>query len=209
MKRNKVGSIFLVSMLALAGLGASYAGFSDLITVYGEVDTGTVDLELYDDFSGTWVYKELATGAVIVTDIPWQYGTYENPLPGYLLVAHSQAMYGSTTDVYMEWNNIFPCIDFEANFVVHYAGSIPAHLSIEDFCFTGFDFTDYMFWHYYYLDDAGNWIEFTTFPIQVHNCDQIKIVLVIHIPQDNTLQGLSGTFGFNVYAIQWYDPCPP
>lgn len=202
--KNKIGSIFLVSMLALAGLGASYAGFSDLITVYGEVDTGTVDLELYDDFSGTWVYKDMATGDVVISYVELDLTQY----PTYILVAWSEAMYGTNTDVYMEWNNIFPCIDFEANFVVHYAGSIPAHLSITDFYFTGFDFTPYMTWHYYYLDDNGCWIEFTTFPIQVHFCDQVKIVLVIHIPQDNTLQGVSGAFGFNVYAIQWYD-CPP
>ena len=46
MRRNKIGSMFLVSVLALAGIGISYAGFSDSISVYGTVDTATVNLDI-------------------------------------------------------------------------------------------------------------------------------------------------------------------
>jgi len=206
--KNKIGSIFLVSILALAGLGASYAGFSDLIEVYGEVDTGTVDIEVTENYSGTWVYKVLATQAVYVTDIPWEYGTYENPAPGYLLVAHSQAMEDPTGDydVYMEWWNIFPCIDFEANFEIHYAGTIPGHISIGDICWdaSGFDFTPYMTFEAY--DEDGILIE--VWPLQMHYCDTFTIVVTIHLEQNDALQGLHGAFWFDVNAIQWYD-CPP
>ena len=89
MKRtnNKIGTVFLVSMLALAGLGASYAGFSDMITVYGEVATATVELEI-TGYSGTWVYKVLSTGAVYTTHIPNEM----QGNPDYLLVAYSEAM---------------------------------------------------------------------------------------------------------------------
>jgi hypothetical protein len=50
--------MFLISTLALAGIGVSYAGFTDEIYVYGTVDCGTVEFEIVDGwYSGTWVYK--------------------------------------------------------------------------------------------------------------------------------------------------------
>jgi len=203
-KQSKIGTVFFASMVALAGLGASYAGFSDLITVYGDVDTGTVDIELTGEFSGTWVYKDLITHEVVILQAP-------SSNPDYLLVAHSKAMADPTGqyDVYMEWENIFPCIDFEANFEIHYAGNIPAHITIGDFCWdaSGYDFTQYMTFEAY--DEDGYLIE--EWPLQMHYCDTFTIVITVHLEQDDDLQDLNGAFWFNVNAIQWYDPCgqPP
>ena len=56
MIQNKLGAIFIISVLALTGIGISYAGFSDTIFVYGTVDTATVELEI-ERYSGTWVFK--------------------------------------------------------------------------------------------------------------------------------------------------------
>ena len=60
-KKGKIGTIFLVSILALAGVGISYAGFTDYIFVYGTVDTATVDIELTDWYSGTFVWNGFST----------------------------------------------------------------------------------------------------------------------------------------------------
>jgi len=202
MKRsnNKIGTVFLVSMLALAGLGASYAGFSDIITVYGEVDTATVELEI-TGYSGTWVYKVLSTGAVYTTHIANEMAGN----PDYLLVAYSEAMPdpSGVYDVYMKWWNIFPCIDFMADIQVHYIGSIPGHVTVNNLEWdAGFvQFIPYTTWHYY--DSLG--YEITEFPIQMHYCDTIDIVVTIHIPQDDDLQGQHGEFWFDINAIQWYD----
>jgi len=202
MKRssNKIGTVFLVSMLALAGLGASYAGFSDIITVYGEVETGTVEIEI-TEYSGTWVYKYLPTGDVVITHIPNEYSGN----PDYLLVAWSEAMADpqGTYDVKMEWNNIFPCIDFMADIKVHYLGSIPGFVSVNNLEWdAGFvQFIPYVTWQYY--DSDGNVI--TEFPIQMHYCDTIHIIVTIHLPQDDDLQGQHGEFWFDINAIQWYD----
>ena len=56
MKQNKIGTIFIVTALALAGIGVSYAGLTDVIIVSGTVDTATVDL-IVDWYSGTIVWK--------------------------------------------------------------------------------------------------------------------------------------------------------
>ena len=56
MKYNKIGTIFLASIFALAGLGVSFAGLSDVLYVYGTVNTATVEL-VVEDYSGTIVWK--------------------------------------------------------------------------------------------------------------------------------------------------------
>jgi len=44
--KSKIGVIFLVSVLALAGLGISYAGWTDAINVTGSVQTGHVGFDV-------------------------------------------------------------------------------------------------------------------------------------------------------------------
>jgi hypothetical protein len=56
MNKNKIGTVFLISILALAGLGVSFGGLTDTIYVNGTFLTGTVDL-VVEDYSGTWVFK--------------------------------------------------------------------------------------------------------------------------------------------------------
>jgi hypothetical protein len=56
MNRNKIGTLFFVSMLSLAGIGVGYAGLFDIITVHGDISTATVELKI-EDYSGTWFYK--------------------------------------------------------------------------------------------------------------------------------------------------------
>ncbi len=154
MRKNKTGVLFLVSILALAGVGVGYAGFTDTISIYGSVETGTVDINVVDTaYSGTFVYK--------VWDLPVEYPSppgdnyfseteeiliyrgFMNVLPtedevvawaedagGQAeLVASSWAEPGDEDDkVKMTWDNIFPCIDFTCDFIVHYEGSIPAKI---------------------------------------------------------------------------------
>ena len=56
MRKNRIGALFMVSVLALAGIGISYAGFTDTITVSGTVNTATVDLDIIA-YSCTKVWK--------------------------------------------------------------------------------------------------------------------------------------------------------
>ena len=48
MNSSKIGTIFFVSVLALAGIGISFAGLTDIIHVYGSVSTATVDLDVHN-----------------------------------------------------------------------------------------------------------------------------------------------------------------
>jgi len=226
MKTNKIGTIFLISILALAGIGASYAGFFAKITVYGVVETATVELTVMD-YSGTDVWKVYGPNAPNGEIVEWHgfisdpsrptQGSLENAYPGCTVipVASAWASKGTEYDINMTWNNIFPCVDFTADVILHYDGSIPALVDITDFEWddTYYDFSSYTtFSYYWYTKDPTNdaWVkdeEITQLPVQMHECQYIGIEATIELEQDNTLQGLRGEFNFNIHAIQWNDEC--
>ena len=143
MNKTKMGSIFLISVLALAGIGISYAGWTDSITVTGSVQTGKVEFTV-TEYSGTWVWKQISThlkfehnGAVATDDLngngikdddPVAYvdGWYSNP--DYELIAWSYAYVKTDGNVGFKFNNLFPCVDFKSDFKFT-IGTIPVFLT--------------------------------------------------------------------------------
>jgi len=70
MKKNKIGSIFLVSMLALTGIGVSYAGFTDMVYVSGAIDTASLHLE-YISNSHSYAWKVMYDGEPVTPPFTW------------------------------------------------------------------------------------------------------------------------------------------
>jgi len=254
MKHNKIGSIFLMSVLALAGIGISYAGFSDSISVYGTVDTATVDITVVQWYSGTDVWKVYAVTPGVQTPpgeiVIWSgflndparptESSLESQYPGCEadLISWSYAAAGTSHgdpavpyDVDMVYHNLFPCIDFSADFIFHYDGSIPAKINLAEIypIDDPSGFLSYL-WNYHSGNPGyGAWVEaYRCYPIeeagkiigwnidyktpvdigyQLHLCNYVYVKLVIHLPQVNKLQGLSGTFGGTIGVIQWNDAC--
>ena len=56
MKQVKIGTIFLVSIMALAGIGAGYSAWTDTIYIDGSVTTGSVEWVIVPA-DATFVYK--------------------------------------------------------------------------------------------------------------------------------------------------------
>lgn len=139
MKTNKIGSLFLVSVLALAGIGISYAGFTDTLSIYGTVDTATVTWEVVD-YSGTEVYK-VPDNTEFPNEIFYWHGFADawevQLLPGnaiYVASSWASEYTGGPIgdfdpDVLLTWDNIFPCQDFKVDIVIQYTGSIPAKIN--------------------------------------------------------------------------------
>ena len=234
--------MFLVSVLALAGVGVSLAGFYDDIYVYGNVSTATVTFEVLN-YSGTWVYKvygwdvepdeptDLFPGciaafvpdeeilivrgfnqptAAMLDDWLMGDGTWMGP------VAYAEAYDASpgddVKDVGMYWWQVFPCVDFTADIIVHYTGCIPAKVAISPLNWLDgpgyFDFSEYTTITYLKLGDMGETIPVLP-PVQMHYCELLWIQVTIHLPQINDLQGLIGGFTFTVHAQQWNELCEP
>jgi len=137
-----MGVMFIVTALALAGVGITYAGWTDTITVSGSVDTGDVDFDV-ESYSGTWVYKidphgierleSQYNGSSVV--VPTPTGTPIGGHDGNDWVAAAWAEPTTDNDVIVDdsvtitFDNLFPCQDFVADFIVHYEGSIPARIA--------------------------------------------------------------------------------
>jgi len=148
MRKNKMGAIFLISVLALAGIGISYAGWTDQITVSGTVATGSVNLNIVKT-SGTWVWKVIDTHELVyhhtwvndanpLKDPQGYYDANGQVLPGYILVAYAVAYKTPTVDdsLTVTYNNLFPCQNYIADAVFHYDGTIPARVNVNNWGWT-------------------------------------------------------------------------
>jgi hypothetical protein len=195
--KNKIGIVFAASIIAMAGIGVSYAGFTDSLSIAGTVSTGTVDW-VVDSYSGTWVYKVPGvTNEIVVSHDP----LYIPPQGGFL-VASSYAAYGGADDtVTVTYNNIFPCTDFTADVDTHYAGTIPAKINIVT-PVNGLGLLD----AYTTITILINNVQIPQdqlMGVQLHQGDTVVVTMLIHLPQDDNLQGLTGSFAVTIGIIQW------
>jgi len=122
MKAAKLGAIFLISIMALAGTSAGYALWSETLTIDGTITTGDVDVEW--SYYGYEIIQEKEISTMDVT-------FSENTMTVTIL-------------------NAYPCVWYYVYFDIHCVGSIPVHFGpwtiIEDlpadatFTLTDFDY---------------------------------------------------------------------
>jgi len=195
--KNKIGIVFAASIIALAGIGVSFAGFTDTLTAFGTVTTATVSHEIIG-YSGTWVYKDLTTDALVVSDV-----LITPPDQNLLLVASATAgpgTPGTDYDVNLVWDNIFPCTDFCCDFSFRYTGSIPAKINAMAVVYEqGSEWVD-QYLTFSFTDVNG-------LPVglgyQLHYGDIVYCEFCIHLEQDNELQGLTAHGSATLELIQW------
>jgi hypothetical protein len=214
MKTAKIGAIFLISVLALAGIGVGYAAWTETINIQGTINTGSVDWH-FIDYSGTWVYKNLTNDECVVSDTPLEGADL-------YLVAWSFAEEGDDDHhLVVEFSNIFPCIDFEADATLEYTGTVPGKIY-------------QLYWNDFWPEDANETLldDVTTIEItliypdgnteelslsdlcglQLHQGYKLQVVMTIHIPQDDDYEGIFGDFNLDIGIIQWNefdDNCGP
>jgi uncharacterized protein YegL len=207
---TKLGVLFIVSAISLAGLGAAFSAWTDTIYITGEVSTGSVGWH-FTEWSGTWVYKDLTNDNEVILPAA-------SVDPNLLEVAHAQAFPGiDDHHVIVNYSNIFPCINFDADVTILYTGSVPGKINSIDFTDpwasddTEESYDDEVLIDQYttivvtIYDEAGNLI-YQGDPylgLQFHNGYTIHIVMTIHLLQDNALMNLFGDFGVSVEIVQW------
>ena len=190
--------VVLITLGVITGIG----GFMGGVTFHGNVNTAGINFEI-EEYSGTWVYKDLITSERVILD-------YESDNPDYLYVASGYAEQGSQGyDVDFVFDNIYPCIFFKADFIAHYIGSLPVHL-------TGMSFNadpwlePYISWKAYKCEKINDEYvigDQVQIGYQLHYCMLIYVEVIVKLPQDNSLQDLNGYFHGTLDVIQWDEYC--
>jgi hypothetical protein len=98
MKTSKYGTLFLISIMALAGVTAGYALWEETLTITGTVDTGDFDIEITAGETGS-----------------------DETIPTSTILASSD---GSTLTI--DIDDAYPAITYYANFSIENVGDIPA-----------------------------------------------------------------------------------
>jgi predicted ribosomally synthesized peptide with SipW-like signal peptide len=233
---RKVGLIALALILALGSLGVGYAMWSDTVTINGTVNTGNVDLDIVE-VSCTHVYKVIddivggdldgeVVGNMIVdpscTPLAEEQDADPDDVDDLLLVASAvtSSCMGDTDYAEMTFTNIFPTAvgnEIEADIVLHYDGTIPAHIVYtEDDSGLGL-LAQYQEEKWLYMKNIGT-PENPSYgdpeeiddpdDLQLHKSDKLKYIKYFDLPQTdvdptNATMGLSGTFLITIEAQQW------
>jgi len=234
-------------VLALGSLGAAFAAWTDTVTLNGSVTTGTVDINVVG-YSSTWVYKvpgaeneievihhNLPTEPTVPANAVLMYPGHPNAdenhpyAVAYAIAEPAKDEAGALIDdqVTVTYFNLFPSIDFIADILLHYEGSIPVKVNVANI--TSPDQWMLGLCEQYLPGDpappeTGIWVvgyestidhtKGTHIPyaegMQLHYCDYVLVEFIIHLPQDNDLMGLSGEFTATLEVVQWneYPHCP-
>jgi hypothetical protein len=207
---KRIGLLALALVLALGTLGVGYAAWTDTINISGTVNTGSVDLNVVS-YSGTWIYKDLDNDALVLYH--WKLSPEQMASWNKILVAYAEATAGATDDsVVVTIDNAFPCQELTADFVIKYAGTIPVKVDAEITGTTGdaLLLAPYTVVKFYWYNCVTHVIgaEITDV-VQMHENDCVYCVMSLHLPQDNALMNLSGTFTAEINAVQWNEyPLP-
>ncbi|MBN1855954.1 MAG: hypothetical protein JW846_03270 [Dehalococcoidia bacterium] len=230
---SKVGMLMLALVFAVGTMGAAFASWTDQVSIEGEVTTGSLGYEICG-FSETWVYKVLQQyefddetyepGDVLVSPeeldvsadilLPVASADWTGQLPG--MLDEGNCIQGKGQSFEVKFNNLFPCVWFKADIVLHYIGSVPAKLS------PTMEFGDESEWlaalwnmtsapefymvAYKWEDAAGTtpgWVMVDLEGLQLEYCDRVMIEWWIHVPQDNTLMNKTGGFTTTINMVQW------
>jgi len=221
---RKTGLLVMALVLALGTLGVGYAAWTDTITIDGTVNTGDVDLVIVK-YSGTEVWKTDPEVAGVEDDIEvlsgWLPLAGSPPLgaidafpnsggdPDPVATAIAEAG-TNTADITVTFENLFPCVDFVADFLLHYDGSIPVKISLADILITGIPAADATISYAFYESNAnGDEVALigseAVVGTQLHQCDYILVKIVIHVTQDETGANMnaSGTIDGTITVKQW------
>jgi len=239
---KKLSILAMVLVICLAAVGVGYAGFTDRVHIEGIVDTAELNVECVE-LSGMHVYKVVdnpdypqeilvchykhnpdGSGFVWLDTNP---GSVEGVMTPYVSRSYGKCLPNGTIRVV--YDNIFPSVDFEADALLCYTGTIPVKINAinididlpEGLIMDG----GMVMWDenhdgvlqadettvvaraelritrtnpdgttYTWLANVGD---------QIHTDDTLYLLVIIHLPQDNSLQGLHLTGTCDIELIQW------
>jgi hypothetical protein len=149
--KAKIGAIFLISMIALAGTGAAYALWYEDLYIYTYIETGDFDVRF--SFEGTWEEE-------IKPEISWSDGYWDE--------------FEDTNYLYWNIYNAYPCVHYYLDFNIECIGSIPAHFT-DPIINTNLPADSFEYDLFYTDGGPVDWSQ-----IQIHQGDIIYLTLRLH-----------------------------
>jgi predicted ribosomally synthesized peptide with SipW-like signal peptide len=226
---KKIGLIMMALVVTLGALGVGYAAWTDTVTINGTVTTGSLDIKVVNQ-SNTWVWKVIDDPQYPDEFVRLHQYEYD-PLNSYppdtigsaSLIAYADADCPVGTPspgddkVQVTFSNLFPSVDFVADFLLHYEGSIPAKVSIANITATDTDGDAFNIANevevYYYeatwdpqnpeVDPVKGALIDPVRGKQLHYCDYILVEILIHLDQVPENMGQTGTIEGTIEVIQW------
>jgi len=221
MEIKRTGIVAVAMVVAFLSLGTAYAAWTDGV----EVDDANGGDLIVVDYSGSTIYKYLGTGPEPAPDslVAWHGWMGDDPHandPDYLLVASASATQaedasGDPIDdaVALSFVNMFPCEWLIVDILVGYVGPGPAQIQAEivEGSIVGdqdlIDNLDVEFLAYRLdpnfvvgSDPHAAIIEPVDVGVMVESGDLILVAMRAHLPQDNSLMSLGGSFTASIYA---------
>ena len=179
MKTVKVGAIFLVSVMALAGVSAGYALWFDTLYIDGSITTGSIGAQ--------WSIEGMGDIGDDDPEVKDQYSWVE--------------AFGDGTDTLSIYvYNAYPCITYWVDINIENTGTIPIH--VQDINWINNDLLFYNEGTFTVTWDGG-----VTFPVQIHPGDAIYGTVEIHL-NNNALQDHTYTFSGDLIYHQWNENPP-
>lgn len=206
---KKLATICLILMVALGLLGLGYAHWTKTLSVKGTVNTGTVKAEFREAFTDDdEVVNDTTKDSLDDGLDPAASGP--DPKPRYDKNVGSCSASVNATDnqkATFEMVNAYPSYHNTAWFLIHYSGSVPAHISgvrVNGVSVTPCVPTPF--------DLSGDGVADVTIHVtgieicqQLHYCDLVWLDLDVHVLQDAP-QGATMTFDVEVDLTQWNMP---
>jgi hypothetical protein len=242
---KKIALICMALVVALGGLGVGYAMWKDEVTINGSVTTGSVNLDI-ESISHTYVYKvvqdidmeepfddpEYVVGDMLCSPTAMELDQDGDGTDNLLPVASAVTTNDTTNDdeaVTMTFTNVFPTDAVEcpiiADVVVHYTGSIPAHVALAPLTWTSgaglSNLNAYLTFKWTYWKNIGTpanpaygapQVDVDPATLQLHASDLLKLDVIVDgdalQSAGMAAQGLSGEFSTKLTAHQWNEDLP-
>lgn len=215
--KGRIGSLFLISVLAFASIGVSYASVTGGLVVQGVTRTVATSLNV-EAVTGMDVYKvwgfdgdigipgvwesevgnivwdqanEILIISGVIGEIPQEteiISWAQNNYGKAMLVSYASAeLENNNYDVNLTYMNVFPGVDHTAGFIFGTSG-IPVEIDIVFNTMEGHDFTEYLSHEVFNVSwEEGQWVK-----VDESTYHLVEITLLL--PQNNDLQGRAGSF---------------
>ena len=215
MKTAKLGALFLISVLALAGIGVGYATWADTVDIDGRIETGRVEIGIRhintnDPGQTLDPRREVFFGGAPKT--PDKHVATTTGTNGAYKCEHSgNSFYASVSYLY---ENVYPGYAPSARYEICNSGTLPVHLTFAHTHIAGntniiTQYMDLVEWNLY-LD--GVWfttgndapsLDLALQNYQLHPCHRLSVEQEIHfytnaLPQNDWVE-----WTITVTGTQW------